>query len=37
MIGGDGTLGTTGGKGMTSCGTNDDGWINGRITGMGLM
>jgi len=35
MIGGDGTLGTTGGKGTTSCGTDDDGWINGRIIGGG--
>ena len=37
MIGGEGTLGTTDGSGTTSCGTNDDGWINGRITGIGPM
>ena len=35
MRGGDGTLGTTGGKGTTSLGRDDDGWINDRITGMG--
>jgi len=33
--GGDGTLGTTGGNGMTSLGRDDDGWMNCRITGIG--
>ena len=33
--GGDGTLGTTGGNGMTSLGRVDDGWMNGRMTGIG--
>jgi len=35
-MGGDGTLGTTGGSGTTSLGKDDDGWINGQITGIGL-
>ena len=34
--GGDGTLGTTGGNGMTSLGRDDDGWMNGWMTGIGL-
>jgi len=33
--GGDGTLGTTGGNGMTSLGRDDDGWMYCRITGIG--
>jgi len=33
--GGDGTLGTTGGNGMTSLGRDDDGWINCWMTGIG--
>jgi len=35
-IGGDGVLGTMGGSGITSLGRDDDGWMNGRITGGGL-
>ena len=35
--GGDGTLGTTGGNGMTSLGRDDDGWMYCRITGIGPM
>ena len=34
--GGDGTLGTTGGSSMTSLDRDDDGWMNCRITGIGL-
>ena len=34
-MGGDGTLGTTGGSGMTSFGKDDDGWMNGQMTGIG--
>jgi len=33
--GGDGILGTTGGSGMTSLGKDDDGWMNGQMTGTG--
>jgi len=33
--GGDGTLGTTGGNGMTSLGRDDDGWMYCQITGIG--
>ena len=33
--GGDGTLGTTSGNGMTSLGRDDDGWINCQIIGIG--
>jgi len=33
--GGDGTLGTTGGNSMTSLGRDDDGWMNGQMTGIG--
>ena len=33
--GGDGVLGTTGGNSMTSLGRDNDGWMNGRITGIG--
>jgi len=36
MRGGDGTLGTTGGSGMTSLGRDNDGWINCQMTGIGL-
>ena len=32
--GGDGTLGATGGSGITSLGRDDDGWGNCRITGI---
>ena len=35
--GGDGTLGTTGGNGVTSLGRDDDGWMYCRITGIGPM
>ena len=35
--GGDSTLGTTGGSGMTSLGRNDDGWMYCRMTGIGPM
>jgi len=34
---GDGTLGTTGGKGKTSFGKDDDGWMNCQMTGIGPM
>jgi len=37
MSGGNGTLGITGGSGITSLGRDDDGWINCRMTGIGLM
>jgi len=33
--GGDGTLGTTGGSGMTFLDRDNDGWMNCRITGIG--
>ena len=33
--GGDGTLGTTGGNAMTSLGSDDDGWMYCRMTGIG--
>jgi len=30
-------IGKTGGSGMASIGKDEDGWIKGRITGIGLM
>jgi len=33
--GGDGTLGTTGGNGITSLGRDDDGWMYSHMTGFG--
>jgi len=35
MRGGDGSLGTTSGSGMTSLGKDEDGWIWGKMTGLG--
>jgi len=35
ISGSDGTLGTTGGNGMSSLGRDDDGWMYCQITGIG--